>query len=121
MTTMRRFVTAEVAVFGLAALVHAGVLVRGYEHRQAAIAETVIAAVLALGLAVSLVAPGWSRAAGVGAQAFALFGTLVGLTMIAIVGPQTTLDLTLHAAMITLLAAGLWSAARAPWRASLAA
>ena len=64
MTTMRRFVTAEVAVFGLAALVHAGILVRGYEHRQAAIAETVIAAVLALGLAVSLVAPGWSRAAG---------------------------------------------------------
>ena len=107
----------EALGFALAALVHAGVLVDGYQHREAMIAESVIAGVLALGLVISLVAPASARAAGLGVQAFALLGTLVGLFTIAIgVGPQSRFDLALHAGFVTLLIAGLIVVARRPVR-----
>lgn len=107
----------EALGFALAALVHAGVLVDGYQHREAMIAESVIAGVLALGLVTSLAAPGSSRAIGLGVQAFALLGTLVGIFTIAIgVGPQSRFDLALHAGFVTLLIAGLVVVAREPVR-----
>jgi len=107
------FLALEAAVFGCAALVHAGALIRGYEHVRAEIAEGVIAAVLIAGLAASLFAPGTSRPIGLAAQAFALVGTLVGLFTIAIgIGPRTAFDLVLHTTMIALLVTGLWAVAR---------
>lgn len=107
------FLAAEAVVFGAAALVHAGLLVHGYEHTSARNAETVIASVLCLGLLASVIAPARMRAIGLGAQGFALLGTLVGLFTIAIgVGPQSTLDLLLHASMVTLLVVGLVLVAR---------
>jgi hypothetical protein len=110
---VRTFLGIEAAAFGVAALVHAGVLVDGYQHREAAIAESVIAGVLTLGLVVSLVRPSWSRAAGLAAQAFALVGTFVGLFTMAIgVGPQSGFDLALHVGFVALLIAGLAVVAR---------
>lgn len=107
------FLTLQALVFGIAALIHGGVLVRGYEHQQAMIAESVIAAVLVLGLIAGALAPARRRAFALAAQAFALLGTCVGLVTIAIgVGPQSVFDLTLHAIMIVLLIAGLIVVAR---------
>ena len=112
-TLLRWFLAAEVTTFALAALVHAGVLVRGLEHGHARTAETVIAAVLLAGLAGTVVAPTSSRGIGLGVQGFALLGTMVGLVTIAIgIGPRTAFDLTLHAGMVALLVAGLIVTAR---------
>jgi hypothetical protein len=105
---IRKFLTADVAIFAAAALVHAGILLSGLEHSRARIAESVIAGVLAAGLAATFAAPASSRTIGLWAQGFALLGTAVGLFTIAIgVGPRTVFDLTLHAAMVTLLVVGL--------------
>ena len=105
---MRGFLAGETALFGTAALIHAGVLLHGHEHASARTAETVIALVLLAGLVWSVIAPAAIRAIGLGAQGFALVGTLVGIVTIAIgVGPRSVLDLTLHATMVTLLVTGL--------------
>jgi hypothetical protein len=107
------FLAVEAAAFGLAALIHTGQLMTGYQHRAASIAESVIMLVLMLGLAASLAAPRWSRAFGLGVQTFALLGTLVGIfTIIVGVGPQSAFDVGLHACFVALLVAGLTIVAR---------
>jgi hypothetical protein len=107
------FLLVEAVSFGAAALLHAGLLTRAFEHHQAAVAETVIAVVLAAGLAGGLMAPRWPRAFALAAQGFALLGTFVGIVMIAIgVGPQSSLDLMLHAGFVTVLVTGLTVVAR---------
>jgi hypothetical protein len=40
---IRAFLLVQAAAFAAAALVHSGLLVHGYEHRQARVAESVIA------------------------------------------------------------------------------
>jgi hypothetical protein len=113
MTSIRTFLGIDALAFAAASLVHKGVLLDGYQHRQAGIAEAVIAGVLALGLIVGFVVPRLTRAAGLAAQGFALLGTCVGIAMIAIgVGPQSVFDVTLHACFVTLLVAGLVVSAR---------
>jgi hypothetical protein len=113
MRHVRTFLSIEALAFGAAALIHTGAVAHGYEHRKAAIAESVIAGVLLLGLAVVTVRGQSSRAVGLAAQGFALFGTFVGLFTIAIgIGPQSRFDLALHAGFVTLLVAGLASVAR---------
>lgn len=110
---IRVIVALEASVFGMAALIHAGVLVRGYEHWKAETAETVIGLVLAAGLIATAVAPASSRGIGLAVQSFALLGTLVGLFTIAVgIGPRTALDLALHALMLALLIGGLAIVAR---------
>lgn len=102
---------AEFALFALASLAHAGILLTGFEHERAAIAESVIAAVLATGLAVSRLHGTAARRAAITAQAFALLGTIVGAIMIAIgIGPQTPADIALHAVMLAMLVYGLFAA-----------
>jgi hypothetical protein len=119
---VRTFLALEAALFAGAALVHAGVLIRGHEHAQAETAEGVIALVLVGGLASALIAPGSSCGVGLAVQGFALLGTLVGLFTIAIgVGPRTALDLMLHITMILLLLTGLWLVGRRRTRANLRA
>lgn len=115
MNRVQWFLLAAASAFGVAALVHGGVLEAGYQHREAAIAESVIAVVLALALAATGVAPHLTRPLGLAAQGFALFGTMVGIVMIAIgVGPQSAFDIVLHAGFVTLLITGLASTARRP-------
>jgi hypothetical protein len=110
---VRRLLTTEAAIFGVAALIHLGFVIDGYQHAKAATAESVIALVLIAGLVATAVAPSSSRAIGLGAQGFALLGTLVGLFTIAIgVGPRTAIDLLIHACMIGLLIFGCWAVAR---------
>jgi hypothetical protein len=109
------FMLLESAAFIAAALVHAGLLVDGYEHREARIAESVIAAVLLAGLAFTWIRPRSSRRAGLAAQGFALFGTLVGMFTIAVgIGPRTAPDIVYHIAIVIVLVLGLIAALRAP-------
>jgi hypothetical protein len=106
--TVRWFLSLEAAAFFAAAAVHSGVVVHGYEHSKAATAESVIGLVLTAAVVASLLAPHRSRSLGLGAQAFALLGTFVGLFTIAVgVGPRTGPDLALHAGFVAALIAGL--------------
>jgi len=109
------FLITEVAAFTGASLTHAGVLIGGYEHSEAAIAEAVIAAVLFSALVVAVRWPGTSRTAGLAAQGFALLGTSVGVfSMVRGFGPRSTADLIFHLAILTILVAGLVVAFRLP-------
>jgi hypothetical protein len=115
---IRAFLLIEATAFAAAALVHSGVLIHGYEHRQARIAESVIAVVLLGGLVVSWARPAWTREAGLAVQAFALLGTLVGLFTIAVgVGPRTAPDIVYHVGIVAVLIWGLLVAVRAPTNA----
>ena len=111
---IRIFLLTEGAAFLAAALVHFGVLLHGYEHRKAGTAESVIGVVLLVSWLWTWIRPRSTRMAGLGAQAFALFGTFVGLFTIAIgVGPRTAPDIAYHIGIIAVLASGLIVAARA--------
>ena len=107
--TIRIFLLAEALGFFTAALVHFGVLARGFEHAKAGTAESVIGSALGLGLLTSLLRPRSTRTAGLAAQGFALFGVFVGLFTIAIgVGPRTAPDLAYHVLIVIVLAWGLF-------------
>lgn len=111
MTTTRIFPLIEVALFGLATLIHSGFLLSGYAHRQAAAAEMVIGAVLLLGLIMSSRVTWQARWISAGTQVFALLGVMLGTVMIAIgVGPQTTPDVVYHAAISAILLGGIVAA-----------
>lgn len=113
--TVRLFLLFEAACFVAAALIHSGILVQGYAHAKARVAETVIAVVLLVGLITSVISPGWARKAGLAAQGFALLGTLVGVfTIVVGVGPRTVPDILYHLAIIAVLAWGLVVARKAP-------
>ncbi|WP_227356558.1 hypothetical protein [Haladaptatus salinisoli] len=106
--TMRALLGAEGVSFLLAAAVHAGILLSGYEHREAMLAESVLGTVLLVGLAVTLVRPRSLFAVAAGVQAFALLGTLVGIwTIIVGIGPRTLPDVVYHAVVVVALVAGL--------------
>ena len=112
--TIRIFLLIEALGFAKASVIHAGYLLPGYAHFEAHVAETVIAIVLLVALAVSGLRPGRTRAAGLVGQGFALLGTLVGLFTIAIgVGPRTVPDVVYHVAMVLILVWGLIVARRA--------
>ena len=103
----------EAATFLVAASVHSGFFIPGQEHREARIAETVIAGVLVAGGLMALGNPAWARRAALAAQGFALVGTIVGMTMILIgIGPQGALELVYHVTIAAVLVFGLVTAAR---------
>jgi peptidoglycan/LPS O-acetylase OafA/YrhL len=111
----RIFLFGEGSSFVVAGLSHFGVLVKGYEHRQAAIAESTIAAVLLIGCGLTLVLAAQTRAIGIAVQSFALLGTLVGAFTIAIgVGPRTVPDIIYHIAIVVVLVGGLLLVVQAP-------
>jgi len=108
MQTVRLFLLLEGLAFLTAALTHFGVLFPGYAHRQASIAESVIVCVLLIGAAISFARPSLTRRAGLLAQGFALFGTLVGiLTIIVGIGPRTVPDIVYHIVIVIVLAIGI--------------
>lgn len=111
---VRVFLAAEVALFALASLLHRGVLAHGFEHSRAAVAESIIALVLAIGFAISVYSPREARVAALWTQGFALLGVCVGVVMILIgVGPRTGLDYGIHGVMAVTLIAGISVARRA--------
>jgi hypothetical protein len=108
MERVRAFLGIEALAFWAASFVHSGLLIRGYQHAQAMIAEGVIGTVLALGLAVSALDARSTRVTGLAVQTFALVGTLVGVfTMVVGVGPRSGFDVVLHTVFLALLVAGL--------------
>jgi hypothetical protein len=111
------FLIVEVAAFAGASLTHFGVLMQGYEHTQAGIAEAVIAAALATAIVIGLLRPAMSRTVGLAAQGFALLGTSVGVfSMVRGFGPHSAADLAFHVGIATILVAGLVVAFRLPDR-----
>ncbi len=114
--TIRVLLLFEAATFVAAAAIHFGALLEGYGHRKAGTAETVIAVVLFVGLALTWSGPARARRAAVGAHAFAILGVLVGLFTIAVgVGPRTALDIEYHVAILAVLVAGLAISVRGRW------
>jgi steroid 5-alpha reductase family enzyme len=114
-TTLRILLLFEAATFAVASLIHGGVLVEGYEHHEAHLAEAVIATVLLASLVVTWIRSAWTRAAGLLGQGFALLGTMVGLFTIAVgIGPRTVPDVAYHVGIVVVLAWGLRLAWRAP-------
>jgi hypothetical protein len=115
---LRLFMLAEAATFILAASIHAGFLISGYEHGEARIAETVIGIVLVTGATLTWIRPASARSAALAAQGFALLGTFVGIfTIIIGVGPRSVLDVVYHVGIVAVLARGLVVA----WRTRVAA
>jgi hypothetical protein len=113
--SVRLFMIIEALAFLAASLIHGGLLIQGHEHREARIAETVIAVVLLVGLAATWIGPRWVRRAGLAAQGFALLGTSVGIVTIVIgIGPRTVLDIVYHVAIVIVLVFGLVAATRLP-------
>jgi hypothetical protein len=113
--TIRLFMLVEAAAFIVAALVHMGFFVSGYEHRQARMAESVIGGVLFGGLLLSLFMSDWTRNVGIVVQLVALLGTMIGIfTIIVGVGPRTVPDVVYHTAITLVLAVGIAVARRAP-------
>ena len=113
--TIRFFLLVEAATFIIAALIHMGFFVTGYEHRQARVAESVIAGVLFGGLLLSLFMSDWTRNVAIVVQLFALLGTLIGImTIIVGIGPRTVPDVVYHVAITVVLAVGIAVARSAP-------
>jgi peptidoglycan/LPS O-acetylase OafA/YrhL len=98
----------EAVAFAVASIIHGGHVIPGYGHRNAYIAEAVLAIALFGGVVITVLAPERARRSGLLAQGFALLGTLVGLVTIAVgVGPRTLPDVIYHIAMVVLLIGGL--------------
>ena len=113
--SLRFLMLLESTAFLAAAAIHAGLLADGYEHREACIAETVIAVVLFGGAVVASFGPVWARRAGLAAQGFALAGTTVGIITIAIgIGPRSLADVMYHIIIACVLIYGVLLALRAP-------
>lgn len=106
--TTRALLGVEGASFLLAAMIHAGMLVQGYEHQEAMIAEGIIGTVLLVGLAMTWVRPRSMFSIAAVVQAFALVGTLVGAwTIIIGIGPRTIPDIVYHVVIVVMLVMGL--------------
>ena len=112
---VRGFLLLQIAIFLALVSIHFGLLIGGYRHRNAGTTESVIAAVLVAGLLLTWTPPPWSRRAATAAQSFGILGVLLGLFTIALgIGPRTMLDLTLNAALLLTLIAGLAITLRKP-------
>ncbi len=106
--TPMRAMAVQAILFGVAVLVHSGLLLPKYGHARAAIAEGVILCVLALGMIAAKRWPERDRLVGTVVQAIALAGTLVGAFTIAIgIGPQTIADKLFHLVLLVILVGGL--------------
>lgn len=108
MRITRAFLLIEATAFVAASLTHLGVLLRGYEHQAAGIAEAAISGALVLGFGATFVRPEASRLVGIAAQAFALLGTSVGVfSMVRGFGPRSAADLGFHVGVLAVLVVGL--------------
>ena len=108
MRAIRILLIVQFALFAFAALTHFGVIVSGHRHRAAGTAESVIGAVLLIGLLLTWMIPSSNRSIAIAVQAFALLGTFVGIgTIIASIGPQSMFDIVFHTSMVIALVSGL--------------
>jgi FtsH-binding integral membrane protein len=99
---------AEAATFLVASAIHFGI---GFD--DAAIPELVIAVVMGLASMAVLTRRAGNRTVAIAATAFATFGTIVGLTIIA-TGRQDAPDLAYHSAILVALVVTLTVMLRRP-------
>lgn len=113
--TLQTILMVEAVAFAIASIIHGGYVIPGHSHRNAHIAEAVLAVALFGGVVITVVAPDHARRIGLMAQGLALLGTVVGLFTIAVgVGPRTVPDVIYHIVAVVLLVAGLRYTLRAP-------
>ncbi|MGH3649765.1 MAG: hypothetical protein ACRDU9_03575 [Acidimicrobiia bacterium] len=113
MRTIRWFIVVAALSLLVASLIHFGYLISGYEDEGAAVPEAVIGSVMLLGLALSWSPEPWGRRAAVGALAFGLAGSLLGLVLVLIgIGPRTVPDVVYHVLLVATLVVGLTLALR---------
>ena len=111
--TVRAFLLIEAVAFVIAGAIHSGIFVAIDTHYQAATAESIIGVVLLMGFGLTWLWPTWTRLIGLLAQAFAAFGTMVGLFTIAVgVGPRSVGDIAFHLAILAVLGWGIVITAR---------
>ena len=111
--TLRILLLIDIASLVVVAAIHAGVL--GGPFEQASVYEAAVAAVLAIGLALTWAGPAVARWGAFVAQLLALFGVGTGIYMASRgMAPNTPLDLAYHAVAVVLLLAGLLVALRMP-------
>ena len=107
---VRGFLLVQIAIFLVLVTIHFGLLIGGYGHPPAGATESVIVAVLLLGLLLTWTPPPWSRRAATAAQSFGTLGVLVGMLTIALgIGPRIILDLSLNVVLLLTLIAGVAS------------
>lgn len=112
---IRAFLAFEAIAFGVASLIHRGLLVEGFADPAASTAEGIIGVVLALGLALSFFVPGRTRLLGLLAQGFAILGTSIGVYLVIRgVGPNTVPDVIFHVGIYLVLLVGFVLAWRVP-------
>lgn len=113
MTALRTCLLLEVLLFAAGSLLHRGLLAPGFQNLRAAVAESLIGLVLAIGLAIAVYRPGAARAAALWTQGFALLGVATGIATIIIgIGPRTGLDYGIHSLMLLTLLTGIVAARR---------
>src|SRR2546421_8550011 len=106
--SVRAFLLAQIVIVLSMVSIHFGLLLGGYRHRSAGTAELLIALVLVAGLLLTWRRRPWNRWAPIAAQSFGILGVMAGLwTIAAGIGPRSILDLTLNAALLLTLTAGL--------------
>lgn len=114
--TLRWIMTVGAVSLLMAAALHAGLVIPG-PFNDAAMYETGVAAVLLVGLGLTLIGPGSARWGGLAATVLALAGASIGLYMaLRGLGPNTVPDIVYHVALIALLLVGTAVAARGPAR-----
>lgn len=111
--TVRAFPLIEAVAFLVAGAIHSGMFVAIDTHYQAATAESIIGVVLLVSFGLTWVRSAQARLIGLLAQAFAAFGTMVGLFTIAVgVGPRSVGDIAFHLAVLAVLGWGIVVTAR---------
>jgi uncharacterized membrane protein len=115
MTRTLRWILALAALsLYIVAALHAGLIVAG-PFNDAAMYEAGFAAVLTIGLGLTLVGPKWARWGALIALVLALAGASIGLYMaIRGIAPNTIPDMVYHLALIALLLVGIAVALRGP-------
>ena len=113
--SIRLFLILEGVSFGVAGLIHSGLLIAASQDPAAAIAESTIAVVLLVAYVLTWLWPTRTRAFGIAAQGFALALTLIGAYVSIVgVGPHTVLDVVFHVGILLVLVWGLVVALRDP-------
>lgn len=110
---MRRLLAIASAGFFVAAAIHSDLIPIGYAHAGAWIPESIIGAVLLVGLGLTWPLAAHARAVALAALGFALIGDTIGVYVSIIgVGPSTLPDRVFHVGMVGLLLWGLVVAVR---------
>jgi hypothetical protein len=107
MTTLRGIMAVGAISLLVAAALHAGIVIQG-PYDSAAMYETIIAEILAVGIGLTFLPAPWARWGALATLVVSVAGASVGLFLaIRGVGPNTAPDLVYHVALLVWLVAGI--------------